>query len=161
MAYNKNQAESLKPTQPWLHHHLLHPFWVTLLSSPRPHPLASASKSKWLQMMAACLPEHHRGPFLSTVSEQSFSWEQKVLDSSNAAPPTAHSPEWCCNFHKPPCDAWRVVFLFIFYLFSFLGLVGRPGSVFSWNTENKPKNNAFLLLFVTKCRTMCIITRHC
>lgn len=32
-------------------------------------------------------------PFFPAVSEQSFSCEQKVLDSSNAAPPTAHSLE--------------------------------------------------------------------
>lgn len=65
-------------------------------------PLCVSSKPKWLQMTPACLPTtaapQKRCSFQLHASSH-FRCEQKVLDSSNPAPPTAHSPEWCCNFH--------------------------------------------------------------
>lgn len=123
---NENQAEPLKPARRWLHHLLHpHPFWVTLLSSPRPppsphHPPASASNQNGSKWWPPCLPSVAEDLFFPAggrASEQSLSWEQKVLDSSNAAPPTARSPEWCCNFHEPPCEVWRVVLFFSFFFF--------------------------------------------
>lgn len=95
-------------------------------------------------------------PFFPAVSEQSFSCEQKVLDSSNAAPPTAHSLEWCCNFHKPPCEAWRVVFFSLFFFSftfcAFLVSLVRQTHFFQFKSTKKNliKNKALLLLFMKK-----------
>lgn len=53
---NENQAEPLKPTQRWLHH-LLHPFWATLLYSPLPHPPASNQNgSEWWPLACRVSP---------------------------------------------------------------------------------------------------------
>lgn len=67
-------------------------------------PSESASNlngSKWRP--PACLPSTAASPKRCSFQLQAsshFRCEQKVLDSSNPAPPTAHSPEWCCNFHQ-------------------------------------------------------------
>lgn len=126
MAYNKNQTEPLKPTQRWLHHHLLHPFWVTLLS-PRPHPPASASKPKWLQMMAACLPSVAENPFFrrrvsSRLTENKRSLIHQML---HLPQPTLLSDAVIFTSPHAMCEGLSF-FFFFFTFFAFLvWLVGQ------------------------------------
>lgn len=125
---NENRAEPLKPTQRWLHH-LRHPFWLTLLSSPRPHPPASASNqngSKWWP--PACRASSKTRSFRRRASSRLAENKRSLIHQMLYLPqPTLQND--AVIFTSPHVRFEGLPFFFsflFFYLLSFLGFIGAP-----------------------------------
>lgn len=111
---------------PWLTQLLLNSSWVDPLKHPAPATSSSSASSlndleeapnlngsKW-RPPAFRAPPHRRRDALPDCM-QAVLCEQKVLESSNPAPPTVHSPGRCCNFHSHLllCEAGGVGCVFV------------------------------------------------
>lgn len=162
---NENQAEALKPTQRWLHH-LLHPFWVTLFSSPRPHPPASASNqngSKWWP--PACRASPKTRSFRRRASSRLAENKRSLIHQMLHLPqPTLQSDAVIFTSPHVRLEGLSFFLSFFFYLLCFLGFIGAPDSHRSQfkSTKTPVKNKGLLLLFVMKYgeKKMCLITRN-